>query len=377
MRTSYQRSAAPVNTSAVSATVSAALPVTSVQQDTTPAVDAIGTLHFEGNIIPHAWYQHPALRYEDGKANLVAVTVLGDICYWYRPTVLRDEQGGHVVSVTKKFHADKLHWDHEQRGRRFGLTKRQVQDGIAFLKAAGIITCEIRDGVVLDSGVTLYNQVYIEPVPAAIAALCALVPLPKTTPEPPSDPSRLNGNPPTSKRTPPPGKTDTPARSAGRSPTLKRVPNTKSSTKTSPETLNVGKNVGEGGTTGRKSTPSTVNAEETDAFKHLVIEPVERVEELTGDLHSRDRYVQLRQIALDNGYGDAWDSAIASLKRRLGRTDLALVENAGAWFDTAVVRELDKHGIPVLPAGSTPERAEVNGLIGASLAAAQTEARDA
>ncbi len=57
-------------------------------------VAAIGELHLEGNITPHAWYQAPALQFANGKANLAAITLLADVMYWYRPTILRDEATG-------------------------------------------------------------------------------------------------------------------------------------------------------------------------------------------------------------------------------------------------------------------------------------------
>ena len=48
-----------------------------------------------GNIIPNTWYK--SIRYENGKPNLIAITLLSDIVYWYRPQEKRDERTGATV----------------------------------------------------------------------------------------------------------------------------------------------------------------------------------------------------------------------------------------------------------------------------------------
>ena len=65
-----------------------------------PIVDAVGQMNITGNIIPEAWYK--TIVNEKGKVNLLAVHILSDIVYWYRPTEVRDEN---TLSVTyeKKF----------------------------------------------------------------------------------------------------------------------------------------------------------------------------------------------------------------------------------------------------------------------------------
>ena len=68
---------------------------------TTPEVDAIGALPWQGNLVPHAWYT--ALTSPSGKPDLVAITLLADIVYWYRPVVERDPATGKVLRQRKKF----------------------------------------------------------------------------------------------------------------------------------------------------------------------------------------------------------------------------------------------------------------------------------
>ncbi|MBK8752212.1 MAG: hypothetical protein IPL99_11465 [Candidatus Competibacteraceae bacterium] len=51
----------------------------------------IGQMHFEGNIIPHPWYQRITL--ESGKPDLSAIILLAEIIYWYRPYQTLDKHG--------------------------------------------------------------------------------------------------------------------------------------------------------------------------------------------------------------------------------------------------------------------------------------------
>ena len=51
----------------------------------------IGKIHFEGNIIPHPWYQHITLS--SGKPDLPAIIILAEIVYWYRPYQTLDHHG--------------------------------------------------------------------------------------------------------------------------------------------------------------------------------------------------------------------------------------------------------------------------------------------
>jgi len=57
----------------------------------TPEVEAVGQMHFEGNIIPHRWYQNITHTTPGGhtKPHLEAILILSDVVYWYRPVVRR------------------------------------------------------------------------------------------------------------------------------------------------------------------------------------------------------------------------------------------------------------------------------------------------
>lgn len=137
-------------------------------------VERIGKMHVEGNIIPTTWYRHPLLRFRSGKPNTVAITILGDILYWYRPTEIRDDSTGRVVGRRKKFKADKLQKSYASWADLFGFTRNQVKAAVDFLRARGLVQTELRDLPV--QGLTLRNVMFVEPVPAKVAELMTIPP---------------------------------------------------------------------------------------------------------------------------------------------------------------------------------------------------------
>lgn len=127
----------------------------------------VGTIHLEGNIVPHTWYRH--LKHADGKPDLVAITLLSEIVYWYRPGVEKDERGK-VVRYYKRFEADKLRKSHGELAEEFGLTKRQVRSALDYLEEFGVITTELRNVKV--NGVQCNNVLFIEIVPGKLREIC-------------------------------------------------------------------------------------------------------------------------------------------------------------------------------------------------------------
>lgn len=58
-------------------------------------VDQMGVLNISGNVIPQIWYK--TITKTTGKPYLLAITLLADIVYWYRPKEVRDEASGQIV----------------------------------------------------------------------------------------------------------------------------------------------------------------------------------------------------------------------------------------------------------------------------------------
>ena len=70
------------------------------------AVDEIGKIHFTRNIVPDEWYG--TIQKESGKPYHLAIAILSDIVFWYRPVEIRDEATGKLVRWQKKFKGDML-----------------------------------------------------------------------------------------------------------------------------------------------------------------------------------------------------------------------------------------------------------------------------
>ena len=116
----------------------------------------------DGNVTPRAWYASPSLQHANGKPNLVAITLLADILFWYRPFEVRIEGAGTGTEYRQKFAADKLRMHYKSWGDGFGFTQRQVEDAMAFLREKGLVTVETR-AVATAVGI-IPNCAFIEPV---------------------------------------------------------------------------------------------------------------------------------------------------------------------------------------------------------------------
>ncbi len=128
-------------------------------------VQEISKLHLEGNVTPHNWYSH--IRFENGKVDLVSITLLSEIVYWYRPQYIKDETTGRVIEIKKKFKGDALQKNKKALADQFGLTERQVKDSLVRLEDMGLITREYRV-VILSDGTKLGNVLFIKIHPQKI-----------------------------------------------------------------------------------------------------------------------------------------------------------------------------------------------------------------
>ena len=139
-----------------------------IQSSGCAAVDAIGNIVITGNITPPRWYKE--IRKENGKSDHLAVAILSDIVYWYRPVEVRDESTGYVVGLRKKFRGDLLQKTYDQYGEFFGEKKRIIKEAMDRLEGQGLIRRIFRD-VVLESGLKIPNVMYIEIFPEKIRAI--------------------------------------------------------------------------------------------------------------------------------------------------------------------------------------------------------------
>ncbi len=122
------------------------------------AVLAIGKLEIKGNVTPLSWYRH--ILYDNGKPDVIAITLLAEIVYWYRP--IKPEKGTDA-ETRKKFAADMLQKNRRGFAETFGFTKRQISDGLDRLVGLGLIHHELRT-IRTGKGTLCNNVSYIEPI---------------------------------------------------------------------------------------------------------------------------------------------------------------------------------------------------------------------
>ena len=129
------------------------------------AVDAMGRIEISGNITPPKWYKE-ILR-DNGKPYLLAIILLSDIVYWYRPVEVRDEATGNTIGWRKKFKSDLLQKTYEQYANQYGETKRTIKAALDRLEELGLIRKVFRD-LRLGNGTKIPNVMFIELNPARI-----------------------------------------------------------------------------------------------------------------------------------------------------------------------------------------------------------------
>ena len=131
------------------------------------AVDAMAAMAVTGNVIPATWYK--TITTPSGKADLVAINILSDVLYWYRPREVRDEYTGDVVAFQKRFAADYLQRSYEQLSEHFGISKRQAKDAVVRLEELGAIRRIFRN---VESGAGMMgNVMFIAIMPKRIYEL--------------------------------------------------------------------------------------------------------------------------------------------------------------------------------------------------------------
>lgn len=122
-----------------------------------PVVNSMAQIEITGNVIPMSWYQH--LRRKNGKPHSIAIELLGDIVYWYKPIQVRDETTGQLIEYRKKFKADKLQRSYQAFADMYGYTKDQVRDALNFLQEKEVIELEFRHPII--SGIQYGNILFI------------------------------------------------------------------------------------------------------------------------------------------------------------------------------------------------------------------------
>ncbi|WP_199326332.1 hypothetical protein [Nostoc parmelioides] len=136
-----------------------------------PVVDAIAHIKFEGDITPKSWYKHICYQTKSGekKADRLAIDILADIVYWYRPYLQRDELTGEEVGWKKKFKEDVLRRNPDAFAESLNASPRCVRESMHLLEKMGLIKI-ILQPIQTGYGV-LPNVMHIDICPEALAAI--------------------------------------------------------------------------------------------------------------------------------------------------------------------------------------------------------------
>ncbi len=114
-----------------------------------------------GHVIDHTWYKFIRWQFTkkkpEGKPHPSAISLLSDVCYWYRPTVEKDESGN--VTLNKKFRSDILQRSYVQIEDSLGFTKAEARSGFDTLKRLGI--CKLVFRTITRGGIKISNVMFI------------------------------------------------------------------------------------------------------------------------------------------------------------------------------------------------------------------------
>lgn len=129
-------------------------------------------LNISGNVVPIKWFKTIRRESKDGiigKPYLLAINILSDIVYWYRPKEVRDELTGDFIRYEKRFKADMLQRSYKQISELFGCSKREAIDAIIRLEKIGVIKRHFR--TIRNDEFVANNVLFIELIPSVLKNL--------------------------------------------------------------------------------------------------------------------------------------------------------------------------------------------------------------
>ncbi|MCD7825121.1 MAG: helix-turn-helix domain-containing protein, partial [Clostridiaceae bacterium] len=131
----------------------------SVRMTDNVIVNEMAKLHISGNVIPQIWYK--TILRDNGKPHLLAITILADIVYWYRPTEIRNPDTGETIGWKQKFRGEYLQRSYSYFEDAFGESKKSIQRALQTLEKIGVISRIVQD--VVQVGQKAYgNVLYIK-----------------------------------------------------------------------------------------------------------------------------------------------------------------------------------------------------------------------
>ena len=138
-------------------------------------VNKVGKMRFSGNVIPEVWYK--TIVSSNGRVNLLAINILADIVYWYRPMEIRDEMTGDVTWKKKFADDDYLQRNYSKICEKYNVSTKQAREALIVLEKLGVVKRHFRT-IETEMG-KCPNVMYIELIPETLYKL--------TYPEPADD----------------------------------------------------------------------------------------------------------------------------------------------------------------------------------------------
>lgn len=123
------------------------------------AVDKLGHLSIVGDVKPRIWQR--TIVNENGKPQRLAMDMLAEIVYWYKPVEVRDERTGEVLGWKKKFAGEMLQKDYNYFVENYYESEKTISRALAFLENLGVIKRH-RKSIRLKSGTIAHNVLFIE-----------------------------------------------------------------------------------------------------------------------------------------------------------------------------------------------------------------------
>ena len=100
-------------------------------------------LHLTGDVIPPNWFDSIIYRTKRGVyPHHLAILILADTCYWYKPKAIRDEKTSNGVRYEKRFSGKKLQRSYQQICDKYGCTEPQAREAVALLEARELVSKE-------------------------------------------------------------------------------------------------------------------------------------------------------------------------------------------------------------------------------------------
>ncbi len=122
-------------------------------------VDQVGEMNIVGDMVPLVWLSK--ICDENGKSNLLAILLLANIVFWYRPRQVRDEMSGALIRWEKRFADDLLQNNYADLATTFRQNKKAIQRALKLLEDIGVIQRHFRT-VKMEKKPDLQNVMYIE-----------------------------------------------------------------------------------------------------------------------------------------------------------------------------------------------------------------------